>query len=295
MWTAAAHSVAEAWHAVATELFGAEPLHSSEHHAATPLAAPTGFKLLTSPGTPTPATITRHAGPAGCGSSFLLDSGGQAAVLGMVKEDVDPFKDPNVFAPVVWRRQHNYFVDRGTKFMVTYKSPVITGTDLFDLEKFGCYQTRGPQGPNLLPTQAKFKEWWKHPMLTFGAKFKRIGVSLQDLTTGEVRWDAVYDIGKAAHKTRKNDRAALECDGETGMGLCPQEKPIGGSHPFFQPDWCPAPGDSLAHKYKLTITNLSQRELPEQPLVGEMFFTQYGPSQLANSYAFENNAPEHLS
>ena len=36
-------------------------------------------------------------------------------------------------------------------------------------------------------------------------------------------------------------------------------------------------------RYLLTVKNLSQRDSPEQPLVGEMLFTQYGINQLDNT------------
>ena len=70
-------------------------------------------------------------------SSFLTSEDGPAT---------DWFKDPKSFSPWTWRKQHNYFLDRGAKFMMVYKTPTIVSTDLFDLEKFGCFQVRGFQG-----------------------------------------------------------------------------------------------------------------------------------------------------
>ncbi|CAK0888678.1 unnamed protein product, partial [Prorocentrum cordatum] len=122
------------------------------------------------------------------------------------------------------------------KFMVSYRSPMIGGTDLFDPEKFGCYEKRGSQGPKLLRRAEFGKEWWVHPSFWFHSRFQRIGVRLQDLTTGELRWDAIYDIGRAPH-TAKQEEYEDGCQPGTGTGLCAEERPVGGSKPYFQPDW----------------------------------------------------------
>mmetsp|Transcript_59310 Transcript_59310/g.130214 ORF Transcript_59310/g.130214 Transcript_59310/m.130214 type:complete len:352 (-) Transcript_59310:78-1133(-) len=213
----------------------------------------------------------------------------------------DGFKDPDRFSPWLWRKQHNYFLDRGAKFMLVYKTPTIVSTDLFDLEKFGCFQVRGYQGGSGMGYLAnaassamgmrneKVKQWWIHPRLEFSAPVSRIGVRLQDMTTGELRWDAIYDLGKASWKKR-NPHEERTCP-EDGWHLCEDEEPVGGDKPFFQPDWCPGPNDGMSHKYLLTVKNLSQRDSPEQPLVGEMMFTQYGINQLDNTYSFEMHAP----
>mmetsp|Transcript_40348 Transcript_40348/g.93557 ORF Transcript_40348/g.93557 Transcript_40348/m.93557 type:complete len:359 (+) Transcript_40348:84-1160(+) len=213
----------------------------------------------------------------------------------------DWFKDPDRFSPWTWRKQHNYFLDRGAKFMIVYKTPTIVSTDLFDLEKFGCFQVRGYQGGEgadyfakaaaggLGVSQEQTKKWWIHPRIEFSAPVTRIGVRLQDLTTGELRWDAIYDLGKAAWKKRPQAEEK-DCP-ENGWHLCEDEEPVGGEHPFFLPDWCPGPNDGMSHKYLLTVSNLSSRDSPEQPLVGEMLFTQYGINQLDNTYAFEMHAP----
>lgn len=213
----------------------------------------------------------------------------------------DWFKDPDRFSPWLWRKQHNYFLDRGAKFMLVYKTPTIVSTDLFDLEKFGCFQVRGYQGGSGMGYLAnaassamgmrneKVKQWWIHPRLEFSAPVSRIGVRLQDMTTGELRWDAIYDLGKASWKKR-NPNEERTCP-EDGWHLCEDEEPVGGDKPFFQPDWCPGPNDGMSHKYLLTVKNLSQRDSPEQPLVGEMMFTQYGINQLDNTYSFEMHAP----
>jgi len=225
-------------------------------------------------------------------SSFLTSEDGPAT---------DWFKDPKSFSPWTWRKQHNYFLDRGAKFMLVYKTPSIVSTDLFDLEKFGCFQVRGFQGGSGLGYLAnaaansmghrneKVKEWWIHPRLEFSAPVSRIAVRLQDMTTGELRWDAIYDLGKAAWKKR-NPMEEKTCP-EDGWHLCEDENPVGGEKPFFQPDWCPGPNDGMSHKYLLTVKNLSQSDSPEQPLVGEMLFTQYGINQLDNTYSYEMHAP----
>ncbi|CAE6925531.1 IMCE [Symbiodinium natans] len=217
------------------------------------------------------------------------------------KDTPDWFKDPDKFSPWTWRKQHNYFLDRGAKFMMVYKTPTIVSTDLFDLEKYGCFQVRGFQGGEGLGYFAKaaasavgmkqehLKKWWIHPRIEFSSPVSRIGVRLQDMTTGELRWDAIYDLGKAAWKRQQpGEKASCSKD---GWHLCEDEEPVGGEHPFFLPDWCPGPNDGMSHKYLLTVSNLSSRDSPEQPLVGEMLFTQYGINQLDNTYAFEMHAP----
>lgn len=204
------------------------------------------------------------------------------------------------FSPFDWRQKHNYFLDRGMKFMVVYKSPEVVSTDLFDLERFGCVTTRTGSSTKLLRTLDKFtgqrknKQWWDHPSFVLGSRFKRIGVRLQDLTSGELKWDAIYNIGDAQwkHAPGENDDGAACRDGKH---LCEEEEPIGGSHPFFQPDWCPGPTDGVSHKYHLEIKNLGQVDQPSQPLVGEMFFTQYPMSKLENTYSYETLAPVEKS
>lgn len=176
------------------------------------------------------------------------------------------------------RRAHAYFVDHGLKFAVSHRSAMIRDTDLFDLEKFGCRKRR--------PDRTKAPEGALHPAFVFADKFAKVGVHLEDLTTGEVRWDAVYDLGKGPVRSSAE---MSDCIGGTGRMICPKEKPIGGSRPEFLPDWCPAPTDAAAHRYRLAIRNLSPHDHPEQPLVGEMFFTLYGPRQLAGTYAAEDS------
>eukprot|EP00440_Ansanella_granifera_P047674 gb/GFBE01051638.1/.p1 GENE.gb/GFBE01051638.1/~~gb/GFBE01051638.1/.p1 ORF type:complete len:318 (+),score=71.58 gb/GFBE01051638.1/:1-954(+) len=223
------------------------------------------------------------------------------------------FEDPKQWSPFTWRKQHNYFLDRGMKFMIHYRTPQITGTNLFDQEQFGCVTQRGPikgEGLEGLATklsakvgihqEKEYKKWWLHPRIEFAAPYKRIGVRLQDLTTGELRWDAIYNLGDA--KWKKEKKMMFEdkddedyCFDNDGWTLCPDERPIGGEHPFFQPDWCPGPNDGMAHKYRLTVKNLSQVNQPEQPIVGEIFFTQYPLAQLLNTYDYENYAPVDAS
>jgi len=207
--------------------------------------------------------MTRLPSKKDSGSSFL-----GVPFLGPAKEN-DNFE---------WRKRHNYSLDRGAKFGVVYKSPLILDSDLFDLESFGCHESRGFQGLG----SGKFmktlkgdygKEWWHHPEFTFGTVVDRIGVKLQDQTTGEVKWDAVYELPENSNFLMRDD------------------KPVGGSHPFFQPDWCPPPSGAMAHKYLLTIKNLG--ELPEPGLedIGSMMFMQYNPTTLAHTYMYENDAP----
>mmetsp|Transcript_55086 Transcript_55086/g.131268 ORF Transcript_55086/g.131268 Transcript_55086/m.131268 type:complete len:347 (+) Transcript_55086:127-1167(+) len=178
---------------------------------------------------------------------------------------------------IMWREDHNVSLDQGIKFGLSSTSKDIVGTNLFDLNTFGCYPgkfpgwgprpSHGPWGPPL----SYGKKWWKHPSFRFSVNVGLVGVHLEDLTTGEVRWDAIYNC----HRTSK---------------LHAYFYPIGGSHPFFQPDWCPAPNDNMAHKFLLRITNLSN--LGTKPSVfadeiGRMYFTVYGPKQLANTYQYE--------
>jgi len=289
----------------------------------------------------------------GAFSSFLGNLfGGEAKDLG---------EGPNMTVKEQ-REQHNFYLDRGLKFNISYKSPMITGTDMFDLDKYGCHSRPKPKFKPSKPNLAERKEWWMHPAITFGGRFGRIGVRLQDVTSGELRWDAIYDLAKAPHKKTMDYEAELTgecnpsvpdpanpkqpcaapcqpdeemkhcivpcdpptpdaeqdppcgqvcepdeanekcirkvknplslredfCSNEKGDHLCPQELPVGGAHPFFVPDWCPAPNDKMAHRYRLTIRNLSQNDHPEQELIGEMFFTEYGPMQLENSYSYES-------
>merc|ERR1719350_671302 len=158
------------------------------------------------------------------------------------------------------------------KFLVAHKSPTIKSTDLFDVERFGCYEDGGGfQGFNFTQRLAGDygKRWWRHPSITFGMPLRQVEVHLQDLTTGEDRWRAVYDL---------EGRTQLD-----GMA-----EPLGGRHPFFQPDWCPPPGDFLAHKYRLHVQNLGSGASRQTGSVGDLFFTQYGPALLANSYSYES-------
>lgn len=178
---------------------------------------------------------------------------------------------------VEWRKRHNYNLDRGTKFAVVYKSPLIIDSDLFDDELFGCHESRG-KGLNSLKIMKKLsgeygKEWWYHPEFTLGAVVGRIGVNLTDQTTGEVKWDAIYELPEDSNFLMRDD------------------KPIGGSHPFFQPDWCPAPPGPYSHRYLLTLKNLGELPEPGQETIGHIMFTQYNPTQLENTYTFENAAP----
>merc|ERR1712157_540782 len=108
---------------------------------------------------------------------------------------------------------HNWFLDKGMKFMVSYKSPLIRKTDLFDQLKFGCWDDlRDMEGEDLISAAvermgkilAKWtectlqgrcgKDWEQHPRIYFNTTLREIGVKLQDLTSGDIRWDAVYSI-----------------------------------------------------------------------------------------------------
>eukprot|EP00927_Polykrikos_kofoidii_P062647 TRINITY_DN57450_c0_g1_i1.p1 TRINITY_DN57450_c0_g1~~TRINITY_DN57450_c0_g1_i1.p1 ORF type:complete len:282 (+),score=22.89 TRINITY_DN57450_c0_g1_i1:79-924(+) len=170
--------------------------------------------------------------------------------------------------------------DKGMKFEVVHKTPLITSTDLFDVHKFGCRTGRTPPSNNPLGSVARKlagclflgtcdSAGSVHPEIHFGVDARTIGVKLQDLTSGEVRWDAIYRL--------HNKRALLKDD-----------SPIGGNHPLFKPDWCPAPGDFSTHTYRFTVSNLDSAFSPGMDKYGEMIVTQYGPSQLANSYQWES-------
>lgn len=174
-----------------------------------------------------------------------------------------------------WRKRHNYNLDGGQKFAVTFKTPSIVDTDLFDLEKFGCNGDRGMTGGRIskLLNKDYGKEWWRHPEFTFGSVVGRVGITLQDVTSGEIKWDAVYELADDSNFLMNDD------------------KPIGGSHPFFQPDWCPAPPGATSHRYLLTIKNLGELPEPGLETIGSMMFTQYTPTNLDHTYTHENAAP----
>lgn len=191
-----------------------------------------------------------------------------------------PQQDP--FDNVEWRQRHNYSLDRGTKFGVIYKSPTILHTDLFDIEEFGCHESRGFKGLGSLRFMKRLKgnygkQWWHHPEFTFGSVLGRIGVTLQDLTDGTIKWDAVYELPEGSNFLMRDD------------------KPIGGSHPFFEPDWCPAPAGAMAHRYLLTVKNLGELPEPALETIGNIMFMQYNPTQLEHTYAYENDAPPEPS
>eukprot|EP00929_Paragymnodinium_shiwhaense_P029237 TRINITY_DN16800_c0_g1_i1.p1 TRINITY_DN16800_c0_g1~~TRINITY_DN16800_c0_g1_i1.p1 ORF type:complete len:293 (+),score=17.66 TRINITY_DN16800_c0_g1_i1:144-1022(+) len=134
------------------------------------------------------------------------------------------------------RKFHNWFLENGMKFQVAYKSPLIQNTDMFDLMKFGCGEHShaddsgllGGAADHLFDAIARYKgssclatgdcgkPWWIHPSITFGTNLREVGVKLEDLTSGDVRWDAVYSL-HGRNKLHEYDR------------------PIGGEHPFFQP------------------------------------------------------------
>eukprot|EP00928_Gymnodinium_smaydae_P052805 TRINITY_DN36967_c0_g1_i1.p1 TRINITY_DN36967_c0_g1~~TRINITY_DN36967_c0_g1_i1.p1 ORF type:complete len:460 (+),score=96.20 TRINITY_DN36967_c0_g1_i1:88-1380(+) len=186
------------------------------------------------------------------------------------------------------RKRHNTALDLGMKFNVSYASPLIRHTNLFDLSKFGCYdELRLKEGSSSGYLSAKKKlaerclggycgkQWWVHPSIKFNAAVRRVGVNLQDLTSGELRWDAIY----LADKREGEEEAFVRGDA----------LPIGGNHPFFLPDWCPAPADFMAHKFRLRVKNLDAETRPGLESYGDVYFTLYGPSQLANSYQWENN------
>lgn len=152
-------------------------------------------------------------------------------------------------------------VDMGMKFLVPFKSATIKGTDLFDLDKFGCRGTSRDDSFALTQQLLRSfgKKFWRHPSLSFAIPLGRIRLDLRDETNGEVRWDAVYDLK----------------GGKVLDGWAP---PLGGGNPYFQPDWCPAPADFLAHRYHLRVHNLSTVRAPQTEDLGQMIFIQYGPS-----------------
>lgn len=185
-------------------------------------------------------------------------------------------------SPSDWRKLHNYNLDQGTKFGVTYADPQLIDTDLFDLQKFGCNEERGWGYGGGIMSKLKMlkrlkgefgKEWWMHPEFVFGHNMSRISVKLTDLTNGEVRWDAVYEMPEGSNFLMKDD------------------KPIGGSHPFFEPDWCPAASGPYSHKFLLRIRNLGEQPDPATDDYVHVFFTQYNVTNLSNTYAFEDPAP----
>lgn len=184
------------------------------------------------------------------------------------------------------RMSHNYSLDRGMKFMINYRTPSIEHTDLFDLDKFGCFDDLRDEPIGVAETQAHAskaverwaacslggvcgKQWYRHPSIRLNAPMKIIGVTLTDLTSGDVRWNAIYNIDNGLLKS--------------------EDLPVAGNKPYFQPDWCPAPGDFMAHKFRLLIKNLDSMQRSGSDIAGSIYFTLYGSPLLANSYQWENN------
>ncbi|CAD7938180.1 unnamed protein product [Amoebophrya sp. A25] len=166
---------------------------------------------------------------------------------------------PAVQNPRHWIAHHNHDLDQGMKFMVQSKSGTILWTDLFNTYRFGCFSDNFHQ-----------KWWWHHPQLRLGMPLFETKVTLQNDLTGEVKWDAVYNLA---------GKSFLRHDAE----------PIGGKHPFFLPDWCPGPaGDNTtAQTWTLTVRNLGVKPFPEVDVVGKMRFIQYPFPLLEANYVHE--------
>lgn len=95
-------------------------------------------------------------------------------------------------------------------------------------------------------------------------------MNLVDENTGAVKWNAMYNV-----------------EGQTWL---PHDRePLGGTHPFFLPDWCPGPSDRMAHNYTLTVENLGMKPHPQMGVVGKMQFTQYPRPLLDATYTYERD------
>eukprot|EP00392_Amoebophrya_sp_AT5.2_P007924 g7943.t1 len=195
---------------------------------------------------------------------------------------------PAVQNPREWIRHHNRSLDHGQKFMVYSRSPMIQYTDLFNLNRFGCFNG------NDFDT----KYWWHHPQIKFGVPLGEIRVTLQNDSTGELKWDALYDL-------------------QGGTFLRHDAEPISGKHAFFTPDWCPgfsemgvgnfgqggAPATdsamggggmgggsyNTAHAYTLTVTNLGSKPSAGLGVVGKIQFNHYPFPLLETNYSYESD------
>ncbi|CAD7954140.1 unnamed protein product [Amoebophrya sp. A120] len=209
-----------------------------------------------------------------------------AAMATMVKEQMTPEKIESFFPPIQnprhWIKHHNFALDQGQKFMIMDRSPLIQFTDLFNLNgRFGCHA-----GDDF---QQKF--WWHHPQIRFGIPLGEIKVTLQNDLTGEIKWDAVYDLGNSTF---------LRHDAE----------PLTGKHPFFVPDWCDIGGgvssgslsstngagattnhvaNTTAQAWTLTVTNLGSKSHPDITTVGKIRFNQYPFPLLETNYSYESD------
>eukprot|EP00397_Hematodinium_sp_SG-2012_P047630 GEMP01054256.1.p1 GENE.GEMP01054256.1~~GEMP01054256.1.p1 ORF type:complete len:238 (+),score=36.15 GEMP01054256.1:102-815(+) len=193
-----------------------------------------------------------------------------------------------------WDVTHNHALHAQQKFMIQMKTPYIRATDLFDLDKFGCHSaemhvcTKEPgaaiqKDGNMYghcdhatkdPKMAKFdfgRWWFTHPSIAFGVPLHKIKVTLQNMTTGLLKWSAIYDL-----------------HGSNFLGH--YEDPLGGEKPFFYPNWCsPKTPGGTSESYEFTVRNLSSKPNPSLDLVGKILFTRYGPDQVNDTYAATMN------
>merc|ERR1711879_61072 len=99
-----------------------------------------GMAFLFGESTPGPCR-PRRVNVGGSRTSFIFSSEADDKPLpfgsGFASEDE---LGPDTQFDVDFRRKfHNWSLDKGMKFMINYKSPLIKNTDLFDLLKFGCW------------------------------------------------------------------------------------------------------------------------------------------------------------
>jgi hypothetical protein len=70
------------------------------------------------------------------------------------------------------------------QIVMTYKSPSLVDTDVSNVSQFGCW-LQGETTPVALN---------KHPFLEFDQPLGRVHVHLENPATGDVKWDAVYNL-----------------------------------------------------------------------------------------------------
>lgn len=197
-----------------------------------------------------------------------------------------------------WARFHDHALLRKEKFMVDSVSPLLKATDLFSTD-FGCNNYKpvcnvrsvwsslkgsygadlqnypfGPPGGgcehgiNYAETRKVFmRTWLAHPQFEFTLPLGRIEVKIQNMTNGEIKLHAVYDL-----------------KGQKVLSRLTQ--PESGPHPYFFPNWCGEKDylKNTANSYKLTVRNLDTKLLPQMDVVAEMHFTRFGKNQVEASY-----------
>jgi len=109
------------------------------------------------------------------------------------------------------------------------------------------------------------RPWTFHPSFLFDKPQGYIRVMLQNTTTGEMKWDAIYNL------RGKNKLSALEA-------------PADGNVPFFYPNWCRDDAIDGAQQFELKILNLDSNIRPEEEEIAKMMFTKYGSQQVAQTY-----------